>query len=564
MDFAACAQATVYRRKRKLPASSAEKRQRPHVSTATARVPPCYQVLDRELAVRKVGQDEYSFFRAVPRLAEQQQESTPRLGQHALETGPPGAIGFFTYRVDNTPEDLLAHSLVRNEEITYLAAVGLVVQTGLTEKERAAHEGDGHTVGLRVGGCVRVPWIDESDILHGPLELEQIAIARNLPQIAQHRNRTIGCAAGQDRFSVLEVDAAELPCEVVAEPQHDLGQVPVDPYGMALTRDERSCLGHQLIDLVPALQACEIELIGDETSLAGVSYQVVEVGCHGRQPQAQLDALFTGPVAHDSPSRRVALKRRRPALTRVTFPTIVDLQYIDTQIGTTVDLPQHITLLGCLAVLQPTLRTAPGVGLDVPVVRSQRVPHPIEPLERFLAGAFAGRVRKTPCGPCRPPFAVDLVRKNPPSVAFQADTRQTEDLEANALLPRLLVHLVETAPAVQPVRPWATHDDLREYVERACQFMVNHFAHGIGGMDVTCHIGFERSYFSKVFSRITGTTIRDYLARLRQQRAEELLRRSDLPIEAIAHAVGYDGAKVFSRFFKHRTGASPRTYRQRI
>ena len=58
-----------------------------------------------------------------------------------------------------------------------------------------------------------------------------------------------------------------------------------------------------------------------------------------------------------------------------------------------------------------------------------------------------------------------------------------------------------------------------------------------------------------------GTTLRAELARLRQQRAERLLRAGELSVSKVGAAVGYPDAAAFARAFRRWTGSSPKQYR---
>lgn len=58
-----------------------------------------------------------------------------------------------------------------------------------------------------------------------------------------------------------------------------------------------------------------------------------------------------------------------------------------------------------------------------------------------------------------------------------------------------------------------------------------------------------------------GTTLRNELARLRQQRAERLLRAGELSVSQVGAAVGYPDAPTFARAFRRWTGSSPKQYR---
>lgn len=69
------------------------------------------------------------------------------------------------------------------------------------------------------------------------------------------------------------------------------------------------------------------------------------------------------------------------------------------------------------------------------------------------------------------------------------------------------------------------------------------------------------SVLSKTIKQSTGFTFQELLQRKRFQKAVMLLIETDLPIEEIAVAVGYENQSYFFRQFKERYGMTPRKYR---
>ncbi|MGW7196499.1 GlxA family transcriptional regulator, partial [Streptomyces chryseus] len=68
--------------------------------------------------------------------------------------------------------------------------------------------------------------------------------------------------------------------------------------------------------------------------------------------------------------------------------------------------------------------------------------------------------------------------------------------------------------------------------------------------------------FARRFSATTGTTPHAWLRDLRLSSAEELLETTDLPVEEVAHRVGYGSAAVLREQFVRRRGVPPRSYRR--
>ncbi|MBE9028221.1 helix-turn-helix transcriptional regulator [filamentous cyanobacterium LEGE 11480] len=69
-------------------------------------------------------------------------------------------------------------------------------------------------------------------------------------------------------------------------------------------------------------------------------------------------------------------------------------------------------------------------------------------------------------------------------------------------------------------------------------------------------------YFATLFKRTFGNTPYQYVLQCRMQRAQELLRASDLPIVQIADRVGFQTQSHFTRLFRQQVGMTPRQYRQ--
>lgn len=76
--------------------------------------------------------------------------------------------------------------------------------------------------------------------------------------------------------------------------------------------------------------------------------------------------------------------------------------------------------------------------------------------------------------------------------------------------------------------------------------------------------GLSRAAFAQRFKRLAGDTPAHYLARIRIQRAMDMLRTTEENLESIAERVGYRDPFVFSKAFKRLQGASPRDYRKSL
>src|SRR3954462_3209428 len=70
-------------------------------------------------------------------------------------------------------------------------------------------------------------------------------------------------------------------------------------------------------------------------------------------------------------------------------------------------------------------------------------------------------------------------------------------------------------------------------------------------------------HFTRMFKLATGHSPHKYLTLQRVERAKELLATSDMPIAAIAAAVGYQTQAHFTGVFSRHAGATPKVFRVR-
>lgn len=78
---------------------------------------------------------------------------------------------------------------------------------------------------------------------------------------------------------------------------------------------------------------------------------------------------------------------------------------------------------------------------------------------------------------------------------------------------------------------------------------------------VSSRLGFDQSYFCRIFKTATGATFTEYLNFVRICKAEKMLLRSRDSIIEISEAVGFSSVSYFNRIFKKYRNCSPRTYR---
>lgn len=104
--------------------------------------------------------------------------------------------------------------------------------------------------------------------------------------------------------------------------------------------------------------------------------------------------------------------------------------------------------------------------------------------------------------------------------------------------------------------------ELRRRINEVCRYMYENCEkiETISSLAQICHL--SESRFSHLFSEITGTSPKNYLVRVRIEKAKEMLMNTDLSVGRISEAVGLHDQNYFSRVFKRFTNMSPTEYRE--
>lgn len=74
--------------------------------------------------------------------------------------------------------------------------------------------------------------------------------------------------------------------------------------------------------------------------------------------------------------------------------------------------------------------------------------------------------------------------------------------------------------------------------------------------------GTNSKHLNHAFRECAGVTVFEYLREERMKEARSLLQQTDLPIQDIAHQVGFTSSANFSTAFRERFGLTPREFRR--
>jgi len=95
------------------------------------------------------------------------------------------------------------------------------------------------------------------------------------------------------------------------------------------------------------------------------------------------------------------------------------------------------------------------------------------------------------------------------------------------------------------------------------QYVAEHYPEPVSLSDLSRRLNFSLTHVSLTFKKETRMSFRDYLIKIRMEKACQLLRSSGKPVSEIAALVGYADPAFFYRAFRKYLGQTPSEYRAR-
>lgn len=152
----------------------------------------------------------------------------------------------------------------------------------------------------------------------------------------------------------------------------------------------------------------------------------------------------------------------------------------------------------------------------------------------------------------------------PPAAHFSAPevTHLSQSGLPGSAVPNDTKPLHQTMPRTFTQNPVPRIDQHQVLIEKACVYMQANLAKRLTLALVAKQTGTSRTKLAALFQSRLNTTVFEWLREQRMLRAESLLLQSNLQIQQIAYAVGYDNPANFATCYRQHFQRSPSASRK--
>ncbi len=105
--------------------------------------------------------------------------------------------------------------------------------------------------------------------------------------------------------------------------------------------------------------------------------------------------------------------------------------------------------------------------------------------------------------------------------------------------------------------------DLLVHLRRARDHADRHYTEPLGLEQLAAVAGISKFHFQRLFRATYGRSPATYLTERRIERAQDLLRATNLTVTEVCHAVGFSSLGSFSSRFRDLVGESPSEFQRR-
>ncbi len=193
---------------------------------------------------------------------------------------------------------------------------------------------------------------------------------------------------------------------------------------------------------------------------------------------------------------------------------------------------------------------------------SSAVSHQLRPLKQngiVIGYIMFGQISDLPCR--------DALNQNISSVCKEYGLNETEFLRVSKTIKlKSYESIMATAKIFEACISYIILNEMflpehDKIILESESFIDNHLEN-VSVTELYKHLNISRTALYEIFKKKTGLGVTEFIRKKQFEKANQLLKETDLPINDIANLCGFNDYNYFSRVFKKRYGISPKNIRK--
>lgn len=147
-------------------------------------------------------------------------------------------------------------------------------------------------------------------------------------------------------------------------------------------------------------------------------------------------------------------------------------------------------------------------------------------------------------------------------LAVRLDLNKLYKLEAHGSWTAAIRYVRMLAEQLGTIREQDKQRSEHELIRKIRLYIDEHLDSSLSVTGISDYVAFSPSYLSRVYKQLSGKSLSDSIMEARLQKARQLLLETDMKVQEITSAVGFESAAYFIRFFRKFMNMTPMDYRE--
>ncbi|MFC5404307.1 response regulator [Cohnella soli] len=147
-------------------------------------------------------------------------------------------------------------------------------------------------------------------------------------------------------------------------------------------------------------------------------------------------------------------------------------------------------------------------------------------------------------------------------LAGQLDLNKLYRLEAYGSWIAAMRDVRLLAELIREIKAQDKQQNEHELIRKVRVYIDEHLDSSLSVTSIGDYVAFSPSYLSRVYKQLSGKSLAETIMEARLLKARQLLLETDMKVQDITSAVGFESAAYFIRFFRKYTNMTPMEYRE--